>query len=369
MIEEIYALWFNNIIGLGNKSKALLLSNIGSYEEIYKAGDGVYNEIVGEKLKDKISNSKDLNIIHKLYDTLKKENIKVTYLGHESYPSKIVNIYDFPFIIYYKGKEMNDYLNKKKSVAVVGSRKATFYGKEIAKSFSKQLAKEKINIISGLAYGIDSAGHIGALEGDGYTIGVLGCGINIVYPQSSSELYDIISKKGTIISEYGLNVAPHPGLFPQRNRIISGLSDGVLVVEAEKKSGSLITADFALEQGKIVMAIPGKITDSKSIGCNNLIKMGAYCINDYYDVLEAVGVEVKNNRYDEKKCDNFEEKENCLAPLEKIVYSCVSLEPVYIDDILFRTNIRVTELINILFSLENKGMIKQPVKGYYIVNI
>lgn len=371
MTEEIYALWFNNIKGLGNKGKAVLLSKLGAYEEIFNASEEIYSKLVNDKIKKSILKSKNLDEILRIDERLKNQNIKYTYIGHEEYPSVLLNIYDFPFILYYKGKKPKKMIEKNRNIAVVGSRNASFYGKEIAYSFSKRLSEEKINIVSGLAYGIDAAGHRGALEGNGYTIGVLGCGINMVYPNSSSELFRMLEEKGTIISEYGLDVNPNPGLFPQRNRIISGLSDGVLVVEAEKRSGSLITADFALEQGKVVMAIPGRITDLKSQGCNNLIKMGGYCINEYNDIMESMGIEIpsgeKNSNINIESKN--EEKENSLAPLEKIVYSCVSLEPIYIDDILYKTNIKVTDLINILLGLENKKIIKQPVKGYYIINI
>ena len=195
-------------------------------------------------------------------------------------------MFDPPDILYVKGilsKKLNIY---NMNIGVVGARNASVYGRELASFFGRELAKEGINIISGLALGIDGMSHRGALYAGGYTVGVLGCGIDVIYPRENAELFFEMYKNGAVISEYGPGVIPNPGFFPIRNRIISGLSDGLLVVEARKKSGSLITADLALEQGKQVYAIPGRITDKSSECTNNLIRQGAMCVVSPKEIIE-----------------------------------------------------------------------------------
>ena len=217
--------------------------------------------------------------------------IEEILIHSKEYPDKLKNIYDPPSKLYILG---NKELLKQKSVAIVGARKATQYGKIVAYEFSKELAEKGINIISGLAIGIDTCAHIGAIQAQnisniGKTITVLGSGINNIYPKQNIELArKIIKSGGCIISEYPLDTKPEKLNFPQRNRIISGLSDGVLVVEASKTSGSLITAEFALEQGKEVFAIPGNITKEGSKGCNELIKDGATIITSSQEILDII---------------------------------------------------------------------------------
>lgn len=221
-------------------------------------------------------------------------------INSKEYPEKLKNIYDPPSKIYVLG---NKELLKQKGIAIVGARKATQYGKKVAYRISKELAEKEINIISGLAIGIDTCAHLGAILAEnivqstiqqrlskiGKTIAVLGSGINNIYPRENIELArKIIKSGGCIISEYPLNSKPEKLHFPQRNRIISGLSDGVLVVEASKTSGSLITAEFALEQGKEVFAIPGDITKEQSKGCNELIKDGAILITSIQEIIDTI---------------------------------------------------------------------------------
>ena len=202
----------------------------------------------------------------------------------KQYPNKLKQIYDPPAKIYILG---NKELLYKKSVAIVGARKSTIYGRKIAYNISKELNKKGVVIISGLALGIDTYAHLGALEGG--TIAVLGSGIDKIYPKENIELArKIVKNGGCIISEYPIGTMPQKQYFPQRNRIISGLSNGVLVVEATKKSGALITADFALEQGKEVFAVPGDITRTESEGCNELIKDGAILVASEKEILENI---------------------------------------------------------------------------------
>ena len=205
-------------------------------------------------------------------------------INSKKYPERLKNIYDSPKKLYVLG---NKKLLYKKAIAIVGARDATIYGKKIAYNLAKELSEQNIVIISGLALGIDSYAHIGALEGG--TIAVLGSGIDTIYPKENIELArEIIKNNGCIISEYSLGSKPEKLHFPQRNRIISGLSDGVVVVEASKKSGALITADFALEQGKEVFAIPGDICKKQSEGTNQLIQDGAILVTSSKNILENI---------------------------------------------------------------------------------
>lgn len=212
--------------------------------------------------------------------------IKVISINDSNYPKLLKQIYDPPKILYAIGDtEILNGIN----VAIVGCRDASKYGINCSKYFSYNLAKEGINIVSGLANGIDSYAHVGTLEANGKTIAVVGCGLDIVYPKENKILEEQILKNGgVIISEYPLKTKPERRHFPQRNRIISGISKGVIVVEAKEKSGSLITADFAIEQGREVFAVPGNINSNNSIGTNGLIKEGAIPVCNYQDVLKVL---------------------------------------------------------------------------------
>lgn len=293
------------------------------------------------------------------YQRIQEKGIEFIYYKDERYPKRLLNIPDKPIGLFYKGN-----LPKfSKAVAIVGARTSTAYGKEMAFYFARELAKEGIVIISGLASGIDVAAHKGALEADGVTIGVLGCGVDIVYPKENYYVYEKMQKKGGVLSEYDLGEEPAPWRFPERNRIISGLADGVLVVEAKKKSGSLITADCALEQGRDIFAIPGRIMDAYSEGCNWLIREGAIMATEPGQILEELYSLSEKNEKEMCKSDKL------LETKEKIVYDCLSLEPKSVEDIICETNLTVSECISILFRLELKGYVKQVVKDFYILSL
>lgn len=367
--KDVLNLWFNNIKDLGDVSKRKLLNKLGTIENVCEASYGILCNILDENKAGIIINNKSMEYALELWDMLIERNIGIVYPGHSDYPEKLLNIYDPPLILYIKGilrKKLNIY---NMNVGIVGARKASVYGREVAEKFGYELAKKGINIISGLALGIDGRAHWGALKAGGYTVGVLGCGIDVIYPRENYDLFEEMSKKGAIISEYGPGVTPNPGLFPIRNRIISGLSDGLLVVEARKKSGSLITADVAVEQGKQVYSIPGKITDTNSEGTNNLIKQGAYLVSSPGDIVNDLcgKTETEDKTIMEQKNETV--NKNSLAPAEKMLYSCLSLEPMYIDDIIEKLKLSVSETISLLYNMEEKGLIKQPLMGYYIISM
>lgn len=214
---------------------------------------------------------------------MKKNNIDIISIEDKQYPNILKEIYDPPICLYIRGNK--EILNNK-SISIVGCRKATDYGRKVARDFAYNISKQDINIISGLAIGIDSEAHLGAVEANKKTIAVLGNGLDTIYPKENINLSQkILDSGGTIISEYPLGTKPKKENFPARNRIISGMSSGLLVVEAKEKSGTLITVDFALEQGRDVFVIPGNIVSENSVGTNDLIKQGAKLVTDWRECI------------------------------------------------------------------------------------
>lgn len=284
--EKRYWVWFSLIPNLGIKRKQKLLEIYGDPEKIYNLK---YEELIkingiGEKIIESILNNKIRKEVDKHLKYLEKNQIEIISYKDRKYPQKLREIYDYPISLYVKGniEKLNE-----KGIAIVGCRDYSKYGENCAKYFGYNLAKNKINVISGLAKGIDSFSHFGALGANGNTIAVLGNGLDMIYPKENVKLANIIIKKGgAIISEYPLGTKPKKMNFPARNRIVSGMSDGVLVVEAKEKSGTLITVDFALEQGREVYVIPGNINSKNSVGTNRLIKEGAKVVTSFEDIIE-----------------------------------------------------------------------------------
>ena len=297
-----YWIWLSMIPNLGIKRKQKLLKIYKNPKRIFEANKKELEKIegIGENIANNIINSKIERIIEYQVKQMIKENVDIISINDTNYPQQLKNIYDPPISIYIKGNIKN---LQKPSIAIIGCRQASEYGKMAAKYFGYQLAKSGLNIVSGLARGVDSYSHVGnicAKKEESYehvdnlsTVGkplaVIGCGLDIIYPKENNELEkEILNVGGTIISEYPLGTKPNKFNFPARNRIISGLSKGVLVIEAKKKSGTLITVDFALEQGRDVFVMPGNINSINSLGTNDLIKQGAKIVTCYQDVLDFI---------------------------------------------------------------------------------
>lgn len=280
-----YWIWLSRIEGLNPKFLNDLLEKYKSPKIIWeKTKEELIEDGIKEIYAKEIINTKYRNELEKYLDYMKRNNIELITIEDKEYPDKLKLIYDPPIVLYIKG---NKKILNEKSVAIVGCRLCTKYGENIAKKLAYNLSLNNINVISGLARGIDSCAHKGSLNGEGKTIAVVGCGLDRVYPEENKELFNkIINNNGAIISEYVIGTKPLAKNFPKRNRIISGLSNGVIVVEAREKSGTLITADFALEQGKEVYAVPGNITNCNSYGTNELIKQGAKSVTNIQDILE-----------------------------------------------------------------------------------
>ena len=259
-------------------------------------------------------------------------------------------------------------IEKHKTIAIIGARNCTRYGREMARFFGRELAGCGVGIISGLARGIDGMAHQGALEADGYTVGILGCGIDQIYPPENANLFQKVQQQGAIISESNIGIRPSPGLFPERNRLIAGLADGILVVEAMQKSGTFITVDQGLDQGKEIFALPGRLTDVKSAGCNRLLKLGAHVVTEVADILEILRIAGSSTM----KKPNWEKSNEeidklSLAPIEKIVYSCLRIEPKCLDEIIEEVRIAPQQVCMTLNKLVLKGVIEETTKNYYAV--
>lgn len=272
------------------------------------------------------------------------------------YPRKLREIYDYPMGLWVKGRLPDP---GAPAAAVVGARDYTEYGRAMAEWYGRELSKSGVWVVSGLARGTDSAAHRGALTGGGLTAAVLGNGVSVCYPRENRELYRRIGEAGCLISEFGPEDSPAPGNFPMRNRIISGMADAVVVVEAREKSGSLITAALALDQGREVFAVPGRRTDPLSTGCNHLIKSGAQLTDTPEDVLEILQINAE-------KIPVLQEKNGKgLAKKEKMVYSCLDLQPKFLDEIVRLSGLSVGECMGILLELEWKGYAVRTAGQYY----
>lgn len=291
---------------------------------------------------------KELNILDKF-------NIKICCINDNNYPKLLKNIYDPPFLFYYKGflKENDDYFS------VIGTRKYTEYGRKVAFDFSEFLSNY-FTITSGFAYGIDTFAHQSCVKSNKRTVAVVGCGLDICYPSSNNLLFkEILDKDGAIISEFYLGTIPRRENFPRRNRIISGMSFGLLVVEAGEKSGTLITANYSLEQGREVFVIPGSVYSPYSVGTNFLIKNGANFITKPEEILPFFKKDIKNISI--KKDINLNEK-------EKSVYNLISSLPINIEVISCSVkNLNINEINSILVMLEIKGLVKNIGGMNYVV--
>ncbi|WP_026882309.1 DNA-processing protein DprA [Clostridium akagii] len=341
-----YDLWFI-LLKANVKIKNNLVKRFKSAKEIWYYTVNEYNEKNNLLLEGKEINSLKNDII--------KNNISlVTYFDKE-YPSVLRKYDDSPYALFYKGNitSLNDFIN----VAVVGSRECSPYGSNVARIITKELCDCGINIISGFARGIDSNAHLTCIDNNSYTCAVLGCGLDIVYPKENSIMVNgILDKGGCIMSQFVPGTKPLSYNFPIRNRIISALSCVTIVVEAGLKSGSLITASAALEQGKDVMAVPGSIFSKNSIGTNKLIKDGAFPLTSCEDIFELLGIDYNKKHNKQKK----------VSLVEKKVYSVISDNPMHIDDIIKVTGVDITQIYELLFEMQLKKEIMCLNGNYYV---
>lgn len=274
--EKAYIHWLYQAAGMGSRGFLRSLSSFGTPRELYRLTiSGVLSEKVSERFQKKVAQMSEFTRGYDVagaYGRMRERGIFLVTEGEPRFPRRLSRIPDKPYALYCAGKLPQE---GKKAVALIGARDCTAYGRYMAQQYGAAFAKEGVQVISGMARGIDGIGQTAALEEGGYSLGVLGCGVDICYPRGNRELYEALLSGGGVCSEYPPGIEPRAVLFPPRNRIISGLCDAVLVVEAREKSGTLITVDMALEQGREVYAVPGRVTDPLSGGCNRLIRQGA----------------------------------------------------------------------------------------------
>lgn len=356
--EKMYEYWFAALKGISGKKKTELRMAYPSAEAIYNIEETeIEKELISKKEYQILQNAKDMERLKRDFDKALNKKIQFCTIVDSEYPDKLKDIYYPPYALFYIGALPK---NQEFGVSVVGARQCTYYGTSIAREIGKMCAAHHIPVISGMARGIDSISQGCAINSGGISYSVLGCGVDICYPADNRDMYEKIKKQGGLISEYPPGTVPMASHFPARNRIISALSDVLVVVEAKEKSGSLITADFALEQGKAVYAVPGPVTSATSRGCNCLIKQGAEV---FLSVEEMLREWEMNRRFDILEEEKNEIK---LETGEKLVYSCLDLVPQTVDDIQRKTQIDVSEIMSILTSLEMKGCAEAWSRNYYV---
>ncbi|HHV60668.1 MAG TPA: DNA-protecting protein DprA [Clostridiaceae bacterium] len=353
--------WLSMLPGVSPVKRKMLI-------DFFKDAENVWNATIpelklapfltGNNIKQIISpeNREEAGVVYKatLYN-----KIEIITFKSEIYPECLKNTYDPPVVLYVRGKLIPD----EHCIGIVGSRRATCYGLEMAENIAFELAQAGITVVSGMARGIDSHAHYGAIKAGGRTIAVFGCGLDTVYPKENSNLMEQIIKSGAVISEYTVGTQPLNYNFPARNRIISGLSLGVAVIEAGEKSGSLITADYALEQGREVFAVPGNINRWNSKGTNNLIKEGAKMVTCADDILEEISY-IENI----KRKINISGKSNIISNIgkdERKILDILKYEELHIDDISELTGISINTLNSLVIMMELKGLVEQMPGNIY----
>ncbi|MEY4591289.1 MAG: DNA-protecting protein DprA [Pseudomonadota bacterium] len=341
-----------SIPGLGGESQRKLMQAFGLPEQVLAMGYTAWRSVIGAKAELLLDNTVDALVDQSLEWATQPSNT-ILALNDPRYPAALLDIPDPPSLLYVRG---NLAQLEKPGIAIVGSRNASTQGRQTAKAFASTLSEVGYSVISGLAMGIDAAAHEGALEsqGNGKTLAVIGTGADRLYPARNRALAERIVAEGVVVSEFALGTPALPANFPRRNRIIAGLSRGVLVVEAALESGSLVTARLAIEQGREVMAIPGSIHSPLTKGCHRLIKQGAKLVETVDDVLEEIGYLAKSNR---RQPTNKAASAPPLSPELVDLLKAVAYEPTSFDTIVTSTGLSTQEALGQLLQLEMQGWI------------
>ena len=344
-----YWVGFSLISGIGPVKFNQLENYFGSLENAWQAASADLKQAGLDKgAIQAINNWRPKISLEAEMEKLERYGVKVLTWRDPDYPARLEEIYDYPPVLYIRGSLV---LEDEWCLAVVGTRKATVYGRQVAEEIVTDLARSKITIVSGLARGIDSIAHRAALEAGGRSIAIFACGLDIVYPSENANLARQIMQQGALISEYPLGVSPRADNFPRRNRIMSGLSLGVLIVEADETSGAMITAHMALEQNREVFAIPGSILSPASRGTNHLIQEGAKLVRNYVDVLEELNLAIMAQQLEMKELLPADETESLLLKQ-------LSHEPTHIDELCRNSGLEAALVSSTLTMMELKGMVK-----------
>lgn len=365
MKEKHCWLALSTISGLGSVRLNKLIRHFSNATNIWNAKENELKKVNGiGSITKKIINQRENFNLDNLLNKLHKSNIKYITLVEDKYPENLKNIYDPPPVLFYKGELNFDF----PAISIIGSRRCTTYGKKTAEKMAYRLAERGITVISGMARGIDTRGHIGALKARGRTIAVLGSGLDVIYPPENKDVFEQIQSNGMVISEYPPGVEPLPGNFPQRNRIISGLSRGVLVVEAAARSGSLITANLALEQGRDVFAIPGNIDRPQSKGTNDLIKKGAKIVTKVEDIIEelylykSLNEDIDDSKNKKKFKANYPQLNDDEREIMELFQKEINLS---VEQLIRHTGKGAASINVILLKLELKGIISRDAGKKY----
>lgn len=348
--ERKYWVGFNLVPGIGPARVRLLRQHFGSLREAWRAPAA---ELQAAGLDRRSVESfllwrRRLDLDREM-ERLDRANVRVLTWDDPDYPKRLLQITNPPFVLYVRGALAPE---DEWAVAVVGTRRPTAYGREVARVLAGELARQGITVVSGLAIGIDAEAHKAALEAGGRTLAVLGSGFRHLYPARNRDLARRIVGQGAVLTEYGLDVRPEPANFPPRNRIISGLSLGVVVIEAGPTSGALITARFAAEQGREVFAVPGPIFNRPSVGPNRLIQEGAKLVMSVDDVLEELHLT--------RVVEQQEARATIPASgLEEQILACLQEAPLHVDEIVRRTELQAADVISTLTLMELKGLVRQ----------
>jgi len=356
MAEEIfYWLALSLTTGVGSTLMRRLLDRFETPEAVFHAPmkELLKIEGLGEKVAEEIRKGPlEKGVERELY-LLREVGGRVITLKDEEYPKRLRDIYDPPPLFYVRGGlKKEDEL----AVSIVGSRKTTPYGRWFTEKVSQELARHGVTIVSGMARGIDSLAHWGAISGGGRTIAVLGCGVDVIYPSENRNLFTKIIDHGGILSEFPMGSPPEGGHFPRRNRIISGLSLGVVVVQAGEKSGSLITAGYALEQGREVFAVPGNVGTESSRGTHRLIKEGAKLVESSEDILEEILPQLGREREETQKVKTTRPD---LTEEEEVLYELLGETPLHIDVMIRESRFDPGKVSSLLLNLELRGLVSQ----------
>ena len=358
MTDIKYWVAFSRIANLGPVKIRLLESHFGSLEQAWKASLG---ELKAARIDYKTARTVILqrSSISPDAEMEKLDRVGVTAINwhHTTYPVRLKEISDPPFLLYVRGEILPE---DERSVAVVGTRKATAYGREAAGTLARDLARIGVTIASGLARGIDAIAHRAAMDAGGRTIAVFGSGLDVIYPSEHIRLAQEITKSGALVSEYPLGTKPKPNHFPMRNRIMSGMTLGTLVVEAPKPSGALLTVKHALEQDREVFCVPGSIFSPASLGTNDLIQQGAKLVLNHNDVLEELNLTVVSHQI---------EMRGLIQPQdgnESLLLDQITHDPIHIDDIQRSIQLPISVVSSGLVMMELKGLIKQVGSMHYV---
>lgn len=379
--ERMYAYWICSIPMIGGIRVGQLLERFGSPQAVYEAGVSGWKEILSDSVAEYMDRQKKSGGLQEEYRQLEEKQIRLVLREEPEFPEKLRKIPDPPYGIFYRGILPE---SMQPSVAVIGARECSEYGRFVAEELGRYLGSRKIQVISGMARGIDGVSQQAALSAGGVSFGVLGCGVDICYPSQNRGLYEQLQVSGGLISTYAPGIQPMPAFFPPRNRIVSGLSDAVIVIEARRKSGTLITVDMALEQGKDVYVVPGRITDRLSDGCNRLLTQGAGVFLSPESFLEEflenwekkqniVGDDNSNSEKKKNAKRKRAAKENTIKNLEaslQWVYGLLDAVPKATEEILRDAWEKgeypdITTLNRKLMELELMGYAKQNRPGYF----